>query len=307
MRSVYHSHHSNSPQFDVSRCEKGANSYRQLPQDSQRGHVLGQEHPRIWRQNIHEYTKHINKNLRSTNYRLCDLFHDGGYIDRPPQQLRTETPGNKFLVHRLSKKGREVLGSRIVEHTPKGSSSWEHDFLRSCYTATMELACREKPEEFGFIPHHKVIENAMKKTGKYPVFQVDGEVFNPDALFGIHYKKTNAFRLFAVEIDMMTESLTSKSGRTKTIQKSLEQYREFIKKGMYKSLFPKVDGFMLITITINYTHAENMVKIAPKEPFFLFNWVPGFEYYVTPPPLMPHLFYEGYARSGHSEFNISNP
>jgi|GEM_PF-3641268 len=269
---------------------------------------------------IHEYTKELVTNERSTVYRLGHLFHEddtgweGPLIDRPPQQWAgQEKPNKNQLVHRASRHAIKALqhAGRFHEDVPKTSSkdNWKHDFMRACYTASVDLAATEKPDEYGFIHHDTVIRNAIKTTGSEPVFEAGGENFRPDALFGIQYKKEELINLFAVEIDRGTEDIkiTAKNKDGKSIEKSLKQYREYIKTGKYKKYFPEVNSFMLITITVSYRRAKNMKKVADDEPFFLFNWMPGFDFFMTPPKPMPHFFTEGNARSGHPEFNISTP
>jgi len=262
---------------------------------------------------IHERTKQHSKNDRATNYRLRDLYHEietgfgGPLLDRPPQQYRTKNPERNYCVHSISKYGIRALGKagRTHENTPLSSGSWDHDFLRACYTASIELGCRSKPDLFRFIHHDTVINNAIKKTGKVPEFRIDGKNFVPDALFGIHYLKQNKVRLFAVEIDMMTESITSKSRRTKTVELIFDHYRKFIGNGLYKRQFAFGGSFFLVVITVNPTHAHNIMKRIPHEEFILFNWIDGFEYYIKPPNVMPWLFAETYDRCGHAPFDMS--
>ena len=85
----------------------------------------------------------------------------------------------------------------------------------------------------------------------------------------------------------------------------MAQYRQYIKSGRYKKEFAFGGGFFLVTVTVNPTHALNMMKIAAGEEFFLFQWVPDFEYYVKPPDVMPWLFTEAYDRPGHESFHIN--
>ncbi|WP_223413043.1 replication-relaxation family protein [Roseovarius aestuarii] len=247
-----------------------------------------------------------------TSRRYRDFFHEtktrhnGAYIDWPFQQLQDVfRPNSSFRVHRPSKHAIEALrdADLLRLSTPASSSSWWHDFLRSCFTANIELQCLEQPDVFTFIHHDTVINNAIEKVGQAPKFQVAGETFSPDVLFGIRYNEAKKVKLFAVEIDMMTESINSeKNGNS--IREKMRRYQSYIKSGAYKKEFAFGGGFFNIYLTTNYRHACNMVKNAPEEPFLLFSWVPYFVFPRRPPELMPWLFNEAYDRSGHSPFFI---
>jgi hypothetical protein len=258
----------------------------------------------------------LSESRRTTSYRLRNLFHEtrtphrGAYIDWPHQQVEgVSYPDSKYRVHRPSKHALTALKEHGLFHanTPSSSSSWWHDFLRASYTASIELACLEQPEEYRFIHHDTVVNNAIAKTGAPPVFKVGSETFNPDVLFGIRYNGEGKVRLFAVEIDMMTESIFSRTTRTKTIRGNLLQYRQFIKSGRYKQLFAFGGRFCLIFLTVNAQHARNIMRQADGEEFFLFNSVPEFTPPRRPPAPMPWLFTEPYDRPGHAPELISAP
>jgi hypothetical protein len=255
-----------------------------------------------------------SKNCRTTSYRYRDLYHEtktshkGAYIDWPHQQIEgVNYPDSKYKVHRLSKKAIRALQDAGLYHenTPKSSSSWWHDFARSSYTASVDLACLAHSEDYRFIHHDTVINNVVAKTGRPPSFRIGDTTFNPDVLYGIHYLKTNAVRLFAVEIDMNTESIEFNNQKTKTIEVSQQQYQRYIKTGRYKKEFAFGGGFFLVTITTNPTHALNMMRIAPQEPFMLYNCVPNFVPPRKPPEPMPWFFTEPYDRPGHDPLYIN--
>ena len=256
------------------------------------------------------------KTSYTTSRRYRNLFHEtntihkGAYMDWPYQQKHgVDYPNCAHKVHRPSASALKALGehSMLKENTPHSSSSWWHDFFRTCCTASIELACLEKPDEFRFIHHDTVINNAIAKTGKTPSFHVDDERFMPDAMFGIQYIKTNKVRLFALEADMMTKPIRSKGKNIRDVETTLKLYRQYIKRGLYKKEFAFGGGFFMMMVTVLPKHLENIMKVAADEKFFLFNWAAHFiaEAERKPQPPMPWLFTEPHDRPGQESLYIN--
>jgi len=263
---------------------------------------------------VHEYTRHLVKNYQSTYKRLGRLFHEkntdhkGTYLERDPRQWATRNSDYNYIVYRTNKRSEAVLQElgRYKENTPHTSSSWTHDFLRACYSASIELACLREPDKYGYIHHDEI----MDRIGEVS-FSADGETFRPDLIHGIRYKENGSARLFMVEIDCNTEQgRSTKKNRDRTYQHKLEIYKSYISGGLYKEDFGMAGGLMMVTVTTNPTHLDNLVEIADNlfengSNYMLFNYVDGFGYYFEPPKEAFPLFEEPWIRAGRESFQMN--
>jgi len=260
---------------------------------------------------IHQYTQYLGmvKNLHATRRRLGKLFHErntphnGPYLDRNHNQQYTANSDYHFAVYRVNDRSIKALKeARLhVEHIPRHSNSWKHDFLRSCYSASMELMCLKHSEELEYIPHHEIVG----RTGM-DSFTVDGMHFTPDLIHGIRYKDSGTARLYMVEIDCHTEQLrTTARKRFITFEKKLELYRKYIAGGVYKEDFGIRGGILLAVVTTNRTHMHNLMALAGNSNFMLFNTVPDFDFGFIPPAEPFELLKAAWTRPGKDDFYMN--
>lgn len=265
---------------------------------------------------IHEYTKQRCKNLDATRKRFTKLFHEkktlhkGTYIDRDPSQYETRNSDYQFGVYQTNKRSNKVLEERGLyqANTPHTSSSWRHDFLRACYSASIELACLKEPDKYEYIPHHRIIDKIG--TSK---FDVDGDTFRPDLIHGIRYLDSGKVTMFMVEIDMNTEQLRStQKNKDKTFEEKLKIYKKYFEDKLFKKDFGSRTGIMMHTVTTNKVHMDNLIELAKDVVgggcnFMLFNYVDGFEFGFIPPSKPFPLFKAPSLRPGRADFYMSDP
>ena len=100
---------------------------------------------------LHEFTKHLNRNLVSARNRATDLFHecdtrDGGpYLVRPKAQQETLNPRNNCILYDMTRYAEQALvrNGRIVEKCR--SSHWKHQAMQAFVTSTIELGTLADP------------------------------------------------------------------------------------------------------------------------------------------------------------------
>lgn len=234
---------------------------------------------------IHEYTKDRCKNLDATRKRFTKLFHER-YIDRDPNQYETRNSDYQFAVYRTNRRSNKVLKERGLYqvNAPHTSSSWKHDFLRACYSASIELACLKESDKYEYIPNHRIVDRIGKSK-----FDVDGDTFRPDLIHGIRYLESGKVTLFMVEIDMNTEQLRStQKNKDKTFEEKLKIYKKYFEGKLFKKDFGSQTGIMMHTVTTNKVHMDNLIKLANEvveggANYMLFNYVDGFEFGFIPP------------------------
>ena len=261
---------------------------------------------------VFEYLRTLGlvKDLQSTTKRHGQLFHEantaygGTYLDRDPNQKLTNNPNYHRRVHRLNHRSKKVLMDEdlFTEHTPKTSSSWKHDFLRACFSASIEIACLREPEKYKYIAHPKIVERIGIDE-----FSVEGKPLRPDLIHGIRYKSDDSVRLFLVEIDCKTEQVhNTKKNKYRTFESKLDRYRKYIGGGLYKKDFGIGGGVMLQTVTTNQTHMYNLIKLNEKKNYMLFNYVENFDWGFVPPVEIFPLFNEPWLCPGNPDFFINS-
>lgn len=266
---------------------------------------------------IHEYTKHRCKNIDATRKRFTRLFHEkntphvGTYIDRDPNQYKTRNSDYQFGVYRTNARSNKLLKEcgLYQKNTPHTSSSWDHDFLRACYSSSVELLCLKEPDKYQYIPHHEIVDRIGKD-----IFEVDGKKFRPDLLHGILHKEENKAVLYMVEIDRNTEQVESteitRKNNKVTFEDKLENYKNYFAKKLYRDDFGR-EGILLHTVTSNKVHMDRLIKLAARvftggANFTLFNYVDGFEFGFIPPSKPFPVFTTPSLRPGRADFYISD-
>lgn len=266
---------------------------------------------------LNRYTKLsglTNGDYQSTYKRLGKLY-DWGWLDRHKKQYdNTRNTDRNYSVYRLNEKSKAKLREMglFIENTPRPSSSWKHDFMRACYTATIHIRCLAEPEKYRFIPHHDIVRDVGKDIFK-PV--PDGhDEFIPDALCGIQYAGGGS-RIYMVEIDCGSEqnesTIKSKKRRKITIEDKLSAYRQYYRNKQHIADFGR-EGIMVCVVTVNLdrrsNHIDILLKIKPSGAnYVLFTDVPYFGDFLYPPKDLLPVFDTPYHRAKHEPFYLHLP
>lgn len=267
-----------------------------------------------------EFSGHLAVDRTRALKRLADLYHEGGYLDRPEQQFHTIDARYNQLVYDLDSRAEAVLQEegRHSDHSPRPTGPWTHRLMVSCITASLELAAR-KHRGLRYTPQHAILAQAGVGL-RIPISFQDPTTGRkerrdliPDALCGIHYLRDGPSRylLLAVEADRHTEPVCSRRIDRKSFRRSILQYREFIGRGLYKEHFKITAPLLVLTVTTSTRHMRHLVElvgaIAPsgKNSFMCFQAVPAFASPFKPPQPIPALLAGPWERAGHDPASIA--
>ena len=252
---------------------------------------------------LHAFSKHIARSEKRARDRLTDLFnetetpHRGAYLDRPLQQFRTFDARYQPLVYELAPAGERALREfeKWSDFANRHSGPWQHRFMVSCITASIELATLDNPN-LNYIPQSAILERAGERL-RYPVPFIDPKTKRevksdliPDALFGLEYVdgRRKLYRFFLVEADRATEPTRASKFNRKSHLRNFLQYREYVGRGLYKQHLGLTAGMLVLNVANSQRTMENMIKllgeIARKgNTYQLFQAVEEFGGYFKPP------------------------
>lgn len=251
--------------------------------------------------------------------RLTDLFHEAAtahkapYLDRPFQQHNTQLLYQP-LVYDLRPAAKRALQEieRWQDFAPAHATGmwWHHDFMLSCFTASIELSCLAEPDDFQFMFHDEI----CARIGRQLCFEVEYKDANgktrrqdlkPDRAFGIKYLKSNTTRYFLVEADRGTETVKSTdTGRKRLLDNDL-QYRQFIGGLEYKQALQYEGGIVLLNIMTSERRMRNIMALVKPSNYMAFKALPVFGRVFRSPPVMQELFTQGWERPGRAGFFIN--
>lgn len=290
----------------------------------------------LWFQKLHEHGPLPSSYLlafsdqrseKRATERLGDLFHESdtphgaAYLDRPWQQFETVDARYNQLVYDLTEVSEQVLHERGLfrDHAPSPYGSWKHRFMVACITASIELGTLSE-EKLQYIPQHEVLRRSgnglqVPITFKNPVTgKEETRSLIPDAVFGLVYLHSGepALRFFCLEADRNTEPNRSYHFNRKSYRRSILQYREYVGRGLYKEHLHVTAGMVVVTVTTNDTHMQNLLETVSeaaatgKNSFMLFKSAPVFGACFKPPLPMPELLTHPWHRAGHPPFAINH-
>lgn len=222
--------------------------------------VTPQDRDLLWFQKLHEhgplpssflmqFARNTYRSEKRAKERLTDLFnedntpHSGPYLSRPPQQFRTIDSRYNQLVYALTPASEKAVkqAGLWMDYGTARSGPWLHSFMVSCITASIELAVLER-DDIRYLSQPFILERADAEL-RYPTGVTDpatGRAYSkgliPDAVFGLEYRTPEGprYRCFLVEADRSTEPATSKNFNRKSWQRSLQQYEEYVGRGLYR-------------------------------------------------------------------------
>ncbi len=256
---------------------------------------------------LHAFTADTHRNLRSSTYRLGQLFHErntehgGPYLERPFQQFETLDPRRNELIHALFKHGRAALEETgaLSKFAPAVTGPFKHQIMVSCITASIALQARTLG--FRYIAQHELLERVQTELR----IRVDGDL-RPDAFFALEI--AGKYIAFFVEADRGTEPLRTGSVR-KSWQRTIRQYRSLLGDGLYREVFRLKAPAVLLNVTVSEKRLNTMAKMLQQEfpngcPYILNHMLPEFGRVLRPPKLLDLLDIE-WARAGHSAYRIA--
>jgi hypothetical protein len=251
---------------------------------------------------LFEFTRHLNGNFTAFQHRLTKLYNGtqtaAPLLVRPPQQFASFKARYQPLVYDLSPLAVQLLSERgKLERTPDRIDHFLHRFMGACVGASIELACRE--QGLTYISYEEILAHGkIEKANPLAVGLTDGKCLIPDGLFGIKYRD-GSYRFFAIEIDRNTESIERKRLDQSGFGRKLHGYIDIITNRGYKAQWG-VPSLMVLTVTTNHTHLQNMLDYlggipTSKAEHFLFRARPEFGANWEVPPLMNDLITEPWA------------
>lgn len=220
------------------------------------------------------FAKNTHRSEKRAKERLTDLFnedrtpHKGAYLTRPAQQFRTLDARYNQLVYDLSQASAAALRKSGSAIRPARSGPWQHSFMVSCITASIELACLER-DDLNYIPQSKILERA-ETCLRWPTEICDpdsGATYEkdllPDAVFGLEYLKPagRRYRFYALEADRATEPLRSAEIHRKSFRRHLLQYEDYIEGGGYREHLNLTAPMMVLNVTTSNVRAQRMLTL----------------------------------------------
>ena len=136
--------------------------------------------------------------------RLKQLYHSG-YVTRPRDQRRSDRANYQPVSYQIADKGWGILERKGLMDTYTASFHGHtlHQFMVSCLTASIHLACRS--HGLIYLSQEDILSDA-RCTRKELSLPYNGSIIKPDQLFGIKYADDKV-RFFAVEAERAEKSM----------------------------------------------------------------------------------------------------
>jgi hypothetical protein len=255
--------------------------------------------------------------------RLGTLFHDG-YLDRPAQQWQAINARYMPAVYELGTKGAQALRSIGVAVTPMPSQQFSHSLMVCDILASVEIGIRADPQ-LRLIPWKEILTK-MPATGanrenplelpcqvsftfpRSKTTHQSSKPLIPDAVFGIEYKPTKAFRFFALEADRNHEPVMRNTLSQTSYLRKVLQYRE-IAKGAYKTQWG-LPNLLVLNVTTSEQHMQNIISLVSTltdgkgASYLLFKPMPSLASLERAPTPDASMLTEAWSRAGFEPFEI---
>jgi len=221
--------------------------------------------------------------------RLGHLYHEGGYLDRPPQQWQAVNARYMPAVYELGEAGERVLAQHGLAQgsapslTRKGRlgavRQYHHELMICDVISSIEIGARADPN-LRYIPWDEIFLNPRMPEGtrnsanplavpvpvSYTCPQTkittrSDKPLIPDALFGIEYVMDGQkrYRFFALEADRNTEPAFRGSLHQTSYLRKILQYREIVARSLHKSQWG-LPNLLVLNVTINDRHMQNLMR-----------------------------------------------
>jgi len=273
--------------------------------------------------------------------RLGDLYHEGGYIDRPEQQWQAVNARYMPVVHELGSAGRAVLEQYGLAPEGGVAASWNggrpgrhflHELMISDILSSIEIGARGDAR-LRFISWLEILTNPKMPVstrhatkplaarvpvtytppGSRKLLRVDRPLL-PDALFGLEYcaHANKQYRFFALEADRNTEPVVRRNLRQSSYLRKILQYREIAAQSVYRTLWG-LPNLLVLTVTTNDRHRENIMRIVDEvtsgkgSTSLLFKTMPSLTAFERAPMLNSEFLTGPWHRAGYPDFFIDRP
>jgi hypothetical protein len=229
-----------------------------------------------------------------------------GLIYRPEVFTRTANYRYSPRVYAMDTLGKDALrGLEIVPSERLDLKNPWHELMLSDFIISLAIECKERGLNFRF--QKDLIGNAPLRmpahiSYDFPIagLKTSNAKLEPDYLFAIEEM------YFALEIDRSTETLMATSFENKSYLRSLLQYRDVFTTKEYEKY---VDNMVLLTVTTNKQHAENIrqlvIDLGFKSSRMMFTGVPILGASETYPAEPVKLLDAPLLRAGYPDFIIT--
>lgn len=230
---------------------------------------------------IHEFVG--GRSATRFKERLGDLYHEGGYLDRPPRQWESIHSRYRPIVYENTGLAREILATNgllppRVPGMPYGTSRGDRQFVHSLLIcevlASIELQTIGRAD-LRFVAWPEIFAKAPDATRRsshplrFPFGQSSGPesaFVIPDGLFGIEYRKgrEKSYRFFALELDCGTMPVRRSTTCQSSFGAKLRAYREFVEQDGHKARLG-IPNLLVLTVTSSETRKQSMMTALPEE------------------------------------------
>lgn len=210
--------------------------------------------------------------------RLGDLFHEGGYLNRPPQQWETLGSRCQHVVYEIAAKATTLLreqgdddGSAPVASFGDGRQ-FQHTLMVCEVLAETELAANERGARFipwseikakaprsGSVPQIAVSISSTVERGRTEYADV---VLIPDAVFGLEYvaNGTRSYRFFALEADRGTMPVERRGLGQSNYLKKILSYRQVLASGFHRTIWG-IPNLLILNVIPNQARLANVMEL----------------------------------------------
>jgi hypothetical protein len=228
-----------------------------------------------------------------------------GLLYCPEQQKMTANYRYTPRVYAVAPLGKAMLAQYgIVPSDKIDLKNFWHQLMISDLVISLALACKQKGIPFKFqkdLIGNEPLTFPTSIAYDFPKGRKTCErKCEPDYLLAIGDKH------FCLEADRGTETIMPSGFENKSHLRSILQYRDVIKTGRYKELFPNL---LVLTVTTRDDHALNIMHMMLNDAklssaALLFTAAEILGSYDTYPEPLTYLLEAPLARVGHPDFNI---
>lgn len=274
--------------------------------------------------------------------RLGDLYHEGGYVNRPPQQWQAINARYMPAVYELGEAGKQLLtqydaapetGAALAHKQACGVGRQYHHELMVCdILSSVEIGVHADPA-LRFISWPEILASpkmpeatrnsarpmAAKVSIAYTVprtrkaYRTDRQLV-PEAIFGLEYTVggKKQYRFFALEADRNTEPVVRGNLHQSSYLRKILQYREIAARSIYKTQWG-LPNLLVLNVTTNDRHKQNIMGLVDEltggrgSTSLLFKTMPSLASLEKAPLPVSDILTDAWHRAGHPDFFIDRP
>lgn len=274
--------------------------------------------------------------------RLGHLYHEGGYLDRPPQQWQAINARYMPAVYELGDVGERLMVeqglldavlSPLLRKGRQGAvRQFHHDLMICDILASIEIGTRAN-SNLRFVSWQQILANpkmpastrALSNPLAIPVSVTYAgpragamarwdKPLVPDALFGLEYSADGrkTYRFFALEADRNSEPIARSNLHQTSYLRKVLQYREIAACKTFLTHWG-VPNLFVLNVTTNEQHKGNIVRFVDGategkgSSYLLFKTMPSLASLEKAPPPTPCMLTDPWHRAGHPDFRIDLP